>query len=73
MLSVDLMIVRGPPVGPPVAGDPEESHQDPLPAVLATAEVELRAGVEFLQPEHQHLTWEKFRGISYREGGKPLM
>ena len=52
------MIVRGPPVGPPVAGDPEESHQDPLPAVLATAEVELRAGVEFLQPEHQHLTWE---------------
>ena len=47
------MIVRGPSVVPPVPGDPAQPHQDALAAVLAAAEVELRAGVEFLQPEHQ--------------------
>ena len=42
------------PVDPPVPADPVEPHQDALAAVLTATEVELRAGVEFLQPEHQH-------------------
>ena len=52
VFSVDLMIFL--PVDPPVPADPVEPHHDALPAVLPVAEVELRAGVEFLQPEHQH-------------------
>ena len=63
MFSVDLVIVRGPSVGPPVPGDPAESHQDALPTVLAAAEVELGAGVEFLQPEeHQNSDQKYFTG-----------
>ena len=54
VLSVDLMVLRGLPVGPPVPADPVDPHQNPLAAVLPAAEVELRAGVELLQSEHQH-------------------
>ena len=43
------------PVDPPVPADPVEPHQDALAAVLAATEVELWAGVEFFQPEHQNI------------------
>ena len=62
------MIVRGSPVGPPLPADPDESHQDALPTVLAAAEVELGAGVEFLQPEEdQHSDQQYFRGQNLTE------
>ena len=51
VFSVDLLILRGLPVGPPVPADPVESHQNPLATVLPAAEVELGAGVELLQSE----------------------